>query len=82
MTTVVFLLNQAPMKALDSKPPYEAYRGQKPTVGFLKTFDYLGFVKDKQASLKKLANQASLKKLDNRRAPMIFINSYEDVEAT
>jgi hypothetical protein len=35
----VFLLNRASTKALDGKMPYEAYRGRKLAVGFLKTFD-------------------------------------------
>jgi hypothetical protein len=48
VTTTVFLLNRAPTKSLDGKTPYEAYHGQKPAVGFLKTFGCLGFTKHKR----------------------------------
>jgi hypothetical protein len=48
VTTTVFLLNRAPTKSLDGKTPYEACHGQKPAVGFLKTFGCLGFTKHKR----------------------------------
>ena len=38
VTTVVFILNRAPTKALTSKTPFEAWYGRKPSVSFRWTF--------------------------------------------
>jgi hypothetical protein len=51
VTTVVFLLNRAPTKALSGKTPFEAYHESKLVVGFLKTFDCVGFIKNIGARL-------------------------------
>jgi hypothetical protein len=72
VTTVVFLLNCAPTKALDGKTPFEANHGKKLAVGFLRTFGYLGFVKNKKPGLKKM---------DDRSAPMVFIGYSEGAKA-
>jgi hypothetical protein len=72
VTTAVFLLNRAPTKSLEGKTPYEAYHGRKLSVGFLKTFGCLGFVKDKRPGLKKL---------DDRSTPMVFIGYSEGAKA-
>jgi hypothetical protein len=53
VTTAVFFLNRAPTKALGGKM-FEAYHSHKPVVGYLKTFGYVGFIKDKRSGLKKL----------------------------
>jgi hypothetical protein len=72
VTTVVFLLNRVPTKALDGKTPFEAYHGKKLAVRFLRTFGCLGFVKNKKSGLKKL---------DDRSAPMVFIGYSEGAKA-
>jgi hypothetical protein len=59
VTTAVFHLNCAPTKALDGKTPFEAYHGKKPMVGFFRTFECLGFVKDKKSGLKKLDDRSA-----------------------
>jgi hypothetical protein len=64
ITTTLFLLNHAPTKVLEGRTPYEACKGIKLVVGFLGTFGYLGFIKDKRPGLKKL---------DDQSAPMVFI---------
>ena len=38
VTTMVFILNRAPTKALKGKMPFEAWHGRKPSVSFLQTF--------------------------------------------
>jgi transposase InsO family protein len=72
MTTIVILLNRAPMKALSGKKSFEAYHGCKPAVDFLKTFGCVGFIKNKRPGLKKL---------DDRSAPMVFIGYSEGAKA-
>jgi hypothetical protein len=72
VTTTVFLLNCAPTKALRGKTLFEAYHGRKPVVGFLKTFNYVGFIKNKRPGLKKL---------DDQSVPMVFIGYSEGAKA-
>jgi hypothetical protein len=50
VTTAVFFLNRAPTKALGGKMLFEAYHSHKPVVGYLKTFGYVGFIKDKRSA--------------------------------
>ena len=45
VTTVVFILNHAPTKALKGKTPFEVWHGRKPNVSFLRTFGCVGHVK-------------------------------------
>jgi hypothetical protein len=59
VTTAIFLLNWALTKALYGKNPFEAYHGRKPTVGFLRTFGCLSFIKDNKRELKKLEDQST-----------------------
>jgi hypothetical protein len=68
VTTVVFLLNRAPTKAMEGRTPFEAYTRRKSAVDFLHTFDCLSFVEDKRPGLKKLVD---------RSAPMVF-NGYSE----
>ena len=55
VTTVVFILNYAPTKALTGKKPFEAWYGCKPSVSFLRTFGYIGHVRKTKPVLTKLA---------------------------
>ena len=45
VTTVVFILNRAPTKALKGKTPFETWHGRKPNVSFLRTFGCVDHVK-------------------------------------
>ena len=54
VTTVVFILNRAPTKALTSKTPFEAWYGRKPSVSFLRTFGCNGHVRKTKSILTKL----------------------------
>ena len=38
VSTVVFILNRSPTKALKNKTPYEAWHSEKPAVHFMRTF--------------------------------------------
>ncbi len=76
VTTVVFLLNRAPTKSLEGKTPYEAYHRRKPSVGFLKTFSCLGFVKDKRPGLKKLDDRDGNKSLYLVFVGVVFFSAY------
>jgi hypothetical protein len=52
--TTVFLLNQEPTSALNSKTPYQAWYGKKPPVHFLKDFGCVAYVKRVRPHLSKL----------------------------
>jgi hypothetical protein len=52
--------------------PFQAYHGHNLMVGYLKTFGYIGFMKDKRSGLKKLNDQSS---------PMVFIWYSEGAKA-
>jgi hypothetical protein len=51
---------------------FEAYHSHKPVVGYLKTFGYVGFVKDKRSGLKKL---------DHLSVCMVFIEYSKGAKA-
>jgi len=54
VTTVVFILNRAPTKALKCKMSFEAWYGSKPRVPFLWTFGCIGHVRKTKPVLTKL----------------------------
>jgi len=60
VTTVVFILNRAPTKALKGKTPFEAWHGHKPSVSFFWTFDYIGHVRKTKPILAKLEDRTTL----------------------
>ena len=72
MVSAVYILNRSPTKALDSRTPYEAWHGRKPTVSHLRVFDYLTFAKE----------LGHISKLDNRSTPGVFIGYAEGSKAT
>jgi transposase InsO family protein len=45
VVTAVYILNRSPTKALNSRTPYEAWYGRKPTVSHLRVFSCLAFGK-------------------------------------
>ena len=60
MTTVVFILNCTPTKALKGKTLFEAWYGRKPSVSFLRTFGYIGHVRKTKPVLTKLEDRSTL----------------------
>lgn len=58
VSTAVFILNQAPTRALDGKTPHEAWHGERPAVHFLRTFDCIVHVKITRPNLKKLEDRS------------------------
>jgi transposase InsO family protein len=66
--TAVHILNRAPTRSLNGKTPYEAWRGRKPNVSYLRTFGCVAHVKNVGPGVTKLAD---------RSTPMVFIG-YED----
>ena len=72
MTTTVFILNHAPTKALTGKTPFEAWYGCKPSVSFLRTFDYIGHVRKMKPNLTKL---------EDKSTPMVFLDYAEGTKA-
>ena len=72
MTTAVFILNRAPTKALKGKTPFEAWHGRKPNVSFLRTFGYVGHVKN---------TKPHLGKLEDRSMPMVLPVNEEGTKA-
>ena len=65
---VVFILYHAPTKALKGKTPFEAWHGRKLNVSFLRTFGYVGHVKN---------TKPHLGKLEDRSTPMVLLG-YEE----
>ena len=59
VTTVVFILNCAPTKALKGKTPFEAWYGRKPSVSFLRTFGCIGHVRKTKPVLTKLEDRST-----------------------
>ena len=45
VTTMVFILNCGPTKALNGKTPFEAWYGCKPSVSFLRTFGCISHIR-------------------------------------
>ena len=69
VTTVVFILNHTPTKALTGKTPFEAWHGCKLSVSFLQTFGCIDHVKK---------TKPILTKLEDRSTPMVLLG-YEEV---
>jgi hypothetical protein len=59
MRTTVYLLNRSPIKALDSKTPYEAWHGKKSRVNHLRIFGCVSHVKSLGPGINKLADRSS-----------------------
>ena len=72
MTTVVFILNHAPTKALKGKTPFEAWHGHKPSMSFLQTFGCIEHVRKMKPNLTKL---------EGRSTPMVFLGYTEGTKA-
>jgi hypothetical protein len=43
--TVMHLLNRSPTKSLEGKTPYESWHGRTPTIGHLRMFGCLAYVR-------------------------------------
>ena len=72
VTTVVFILNHAPTKALMGKTPFEAWYGRKPSMSFLRTFGCVGHIRKMKPILTKL---------EDRSTPMVFLGYAEGTKA-
>ena len=72
VTMAVLILNRVPTKALKGKMPFEAWHGRKPNVSFLKTFGYVGHVKN---------TKPHLDKLEDRSMPMVLLGYEEGSKA-
>ena len=72
VTTVVFILNRAPTKALKGVTPFEAWYGRKPSVSFLQAFDCISHVKK---------TKSVLTKLEDRSTPMVLLGYAEGTKA-
>ena len=59
VTAAVFILNRAPTKALKGKTPFETWHGDRPNVFFLRTFGYVGHVKNTKPHLGKLKDRST-----------------------
>ena len=72
VTTVVFIVNRAPTKALKGVTPFEAWYGRKPSVSFLRAFDCISHVRK---------TKSVLTKLEDRSTPMVFLGYTEGTKA-
>jgi transposase InsO family protein len=70
--TAVHILNRAPTRSLAGKTPYEAWRGRKPNVSYLRTFGCVVHVKNVGPGITKLSD---------RSTPMVFIGYEEGSKA-
>ena len=64
ISTVVFLHNKLPTKALKDKTPFEAWYGYKPSLNFLRVFGCVCFSH---------IPQVKYDKLDKKSEPDIFV---------
>jgi len=69
---VVFILNRVPTMAQKGKTPFEAWHGRKPNVSFLRTFGYVGHVRN---------TKPHLGKLEDRSTPMVLLGYAEGTKA-
>jgi hypothetical protein len=53
-STVIYILNRSPTRALDWKTAYEAWHGELPTVHYFHTFGRVAYIKNMWLNLKKL----------------------------
>ena len=60
VTTVVFILNRSPTKALTGKTSFEAWYERKPSVSFLRIFGCIGHVRKTKPNLTKLEDRSTL----------------------
>jgi hypothetical protein len=72
VTTAVFILNRASIKALTGKTLFEALYGRKPSMSFLWTFGCIGHVRK---------TKPILTKLEDRSTPMVFLDYVEGTKA-
>ena len=72
VTTVVFIVNRAPTKALKGVTPFEAWYGRKPSVSFLRAFDCISHVRK---------TKSVLTKLEDRSTPMVLLGYAEGTKA-
>ena len=72
MTTVVFILNHTPTKALMGKMSFEVWYGRKPNISFLWTFGCVGHIRKMKPILTKL---------EDRSTPMVFSGYAEGTKA-
>jgi len=72
MNTAVYIKNQCPTKALNSKTPQEAWSGRKPDVSHLRVFGCKAFthVPDEKRT-----------KLESKFMPCVFLGYYEGTKA-
>jgi transposase InsO family protein len=59
VTTAVYLLNRSPTKSVKGMTPYEAWHGNKPSVGHLRTFGCVAHVKKVGPGITKLSDRSS-----------------------
>jgi hypothetical protein len=72
MSTVVYIKNQCPSKALDSKTPQEAWSGRKPNVSHLRVFGCKAFAHVPDEKRAKLVSKSML---------CVFLGYYEGTKA-
>ena len=72
VTTVVFILNRAPIMSLKGVTPFEAWYGHKPSVSFLRTFGYISHVRK---------TKPIVIKLEDRSTPMVLLGYEEGTKA-
>jgi hypothetical protein len=62
--TAVYVLNRTPTKSVEGAEPFELWYGKKPYVHLLRTFGYIGYIKN---------TKPNLPKLEDRGQRMVFV---------
>lgn len=60
----VYILNRVPTRVLQGETPYEAWKGEKPNIGFLRVFGCLAHMK---------VPKEHIQKLDDRSKKMVYL---------
>jgi hypothetical protein len=59
ITTAIYLMNRSPMRSVEGMTPYEAWHRRKPSVGHLRMFGCLVYVKNTKPHLKTLEDHST-----------------------
>lgn len=62
----VYILNRLPTRVLKGETPYEAWKGEKPNLGFIRTFGCLAHMK---------VPKENIQKLDDRSVKMVYLGT-------
>lgn len=72
MTHSIYILNRMPTKVFKGETPFEAWKGKKPDLGFIRIFGCLAHV---------TVPKEHVQKLDDRSTKMVYLGKEPDSKA-